>query len=176
MLNQPRQRRVWPFVLLGSVFGLTVLTAAGVWVYGVYSMSDPATSLLVGIRIDGPRISVKAPTCPTDKVGTVEVYDSDSEKLLWRANHPTTPEGEQGAVVLWKADDFREANPETPPKTLPTNLDVSVTYAGGEDGTGDVFNVRKVQAAHVPTGQYWTHDGTKTAAQIDAQLKCHNSK
>lgn len=31
------------------------------------------------IRIDGTRISVKAPTCPTDKVGTVEVYDSDSE-------------------------------------------------------------------------------------------------
>ncbi|MFE2267227.1 hypothetical protein [Streptomyces griseosporeus] len=163
-------------MLLGSVVGLTVVTGVGVWVYGVYSMSDPATSILAGIRIDGSRISIKAATCPQDKVGTVEVYDSNSEKLLWRASHPTTPAGEKGLVVLWKADDFLEASPETQPKALPTDLDVSVTYAGGEDGTGDVFNVRKVLAAHVPTGHYWTHDGTKSAAQIDAQLQCHSSK
>ncbi|WP_327725017.1 hypothetical protein [Streptomyces europaeiscabiei] len=160
-------------MLVGSVLGLTVLSAAGVWVYGVYRMSDPATSVLVGIRIDGSRISVKTPTCPTEKVGTVEVYDSDSEMLLWRADHPKTAEGKHGVVTLWKAGDFFKASPGTQPRTLPTNLDVSVTYAGGEDGTGDVFNLRKVQAAHIPTGQYWTDDGPMTAAQIDAQLNCN---
>ncbi|MFI5817009.1 MULTISPECIES: hypothetical protein [unclassified Streptomyces] len=175
LLNQSRQRPVWPFVLLGSLLGLAVLAAVGTWVYGVYSMSDPATSLVVGMRIDGSRISVKMPTCPTDKVGTVEVYDSDSEKLLWQASGPKTQEGKRGAVTLWKADDFLKAEPGTHPKTLPANLDVSVTFAGVDDGTGDVFNVRKVKAAHVPDGQYWTRDGSRTASQIDAQFKCHAS-
>ncbi|MGW5611489.1 hypothetical protein ACWEWI_36580 [Streptomyces sp. NPDC003753] len=159
-------------MLLGSVLGLALLSAVGVWVYGVYSMSDPKSPLLVGIRIDGSRISVKAPTCPTDKVGTVEVYDSDSGKLLWRASGAKTPEGEQGAVTLWKADDFSKAGPETQPKTLPTNLDVSVTYTGTKDGAGDTFNVPKVKSAQISKEQYWTYDGPKTAAQLDAQLKC----
>ncbi|WP_128382263.1 hypothetical protein [Streptomyces cavernae] len=162
-------------MLLGSVLGLTVLAAAGMWMYFVYRLSDPATSLLYGIRIDGSRVSVKAPICPTDKLGTVEVYNSDSEKLVWRANRPKTPEGERGMVTLWKADDFLKASPETQPRTLPTYLDVSVIYAGGEGGGGDVFDVRKVKAARVPTGQYWTHDGFKTATQIDAQLKCRSA-
>ncbi|MGW7425661.1 WD40 repeat domain-containing protein [Streptomyces sp. NPDC054813] len=124
------------------------------------------------MRIDGSRISVKMPTCPTDTVGTVEVYDSDSEKLLWRASGPKTPEGKRGVVTLWNADDFLKASSGTQPKALPANLDISVTFAGTEDGTGDVFNVHKVQAAHVADGQYWTRSGARTAAQIDAQLGC----
>ncbi|POX50882.1 hypothetical protein [Streptomyces sp. Ru72] len=159
-------------MLLGSVLGLALLSAVGVRVYGVRNMSDPQTPLLVGIRVDGSRISVKAPTCPTDKVGTVEVYDSDSDKLLWRASGPKTPEDEQGAVTLWKADDFSKAGPKAQPKTLPTNLDISVTYTGTKDGAGDTFNVPRVESAHIPEEQYWTYDGPKTAAQLDAQLKC----
>ena len=166
-----RRRPVWPFVLLGTVCGLAVLAAAGLWVYGAYSMSDPATSLLFGIRVDGSRISVKAPTCPTDEVTMVEVYDSGSERLLWRAHGPKTPEGIRGSLTLWKADDFQKAAPRTPPAHLPANLDVSVTYTDG-DGTGDAFDLRKVRAAHVPEGRYWTYDGPKTAAQLDAQLRC----
>jgi len=134
-------------------------------------MSDPATSLLFGIRVDGSRISVKAPTCPTDEVTMVEVYDSGSERLLWRAHGPKTPEGIRGSLTLWKADDFQKAAPRTPPAHLPANLDVSVTYTDG-DGTGDAFDLRKVRAAHVPEGRYWTYDGPKTAAQLDAQLRC----
>ncbi|MFE2491056.1 hypothetical protein [Streptomyces mirabilis] len=59
-----------------------------------YSMSDPATTILAGIRIDGSRVSVKMPNCPSDKVKMVEVYDSDSEKLLWGAVHPCADGGE----------------------------------------------------------------------------------
>ncbi|MFJ9250605.1 hypothetical protein [Streptomyces sp. NPDC101776] len=137
-------------------------------------MSDPATTILTGMRIDDSRISVKMPTCPTDKVGTVEVYNSDSEKLLWRASGPKTAEGRQGAVTLWMADDFLKASSGTQPRILPANLDISVTFAGADDGTGDVLNIREVKAAHIPDGQYWTRDGARTAAQIDAQLTCHS--
>ena len=173
-MHQPQRQAIWPLAVGGSICGLAVLTAVGTWVYGVYSMSDPTTTILTGMRIDDSRISVKMPTCPTDEVGTVEVYNSDSEKLLWRASGPKTPEGRHGAVTLWKVDDFLKASPGTQPKTLPNNLDVSVTFAGVEDGTGDVFNIRKVEAAHIPDGQYWTRDGARTAAQIDAQLTCHS--
>jgi len=166
---------VWPFVLLGLLLGPAVLGAACVWVYGVYNMSDPATTILVGMRVDGSRVSVKAPTCPTDEVGMVEVYDSDSEKLLWHANGPNTAEGQRGAITLWKADDFLKTDLKKQPTTLPANLDVSVTYAGSGDGTGDVFDVRKVKAVHLPEGQYWTSDGALTAAQIDAQLNCRSN-
>ncbi|MGW7242972.1 hypothetical protein [Streptomyces sp. NPDC054804] len=162
-------------MLIGSVLALPLLGAAGTWVYGIYSMSDPATTILVGARIDGSRISVKMPTCPTDTVGTVEVYDSDSEKLLWRASGPKTLEGKRGVVTLWNADDFLKASSGTQPKTLPANLDISVTFAGTEDGSGDVFNVRELRAAHVAEKQYWTSGGARTAAQIDAQLGCHSS-
>lgn len=57
-------------------------------------MSDPATTILAGIWIDGSRVSVKMPNCPSDKVEMVEVYDSDSEKLLWGAVHPCADGGE----------------------------------------------------------------------------------
>ncbi|QDN82572.1 hypothetical protein FNV64_49955 [Streptomyces sp. S1A1-7] len=140
MLNQPRKRPVWPFVLMGSVLGLAALAAVGTWVYGAYSMSDPATTILAGM-----------------------------------ASSPKTSEGKRGVITLWNADDFLKTSSGAQPKTLPANLDISVTFAGVEDGTGDVFNVRKVKAAHVPNGQYWTRDGSRTAVQIDAQLNCHDS-
>lgn len=172
MLNPSRKRPVWPFALLGAVLGLALLTVAGLWVIGVYSMSDPERPLLVGIRIDGTRISVKAPTCPTDTVGKVQVFDSESERLLWQASDPKTPEGKRGAVTLWNPADFLKPGPEAQPVRLPANLDVSFEYAGGEDGTGDVFNIPKVKAAHLPEGHYWTSDGPMTAQALDNQLKC----
>ncbi len=148
----------------------------GTWVYGAYSMSDPTTAILAGIRIGDSRISVKMPTCQTDTVGTIEVYNSDSAKLLWRASGPKTPAGKRGSFTLWKAEDFHQASPITQPTTLPANLDVSVTFAGGEDGTGDVFNVRTVKAARIPDEQYWTRDGARSATQIDAQFKCNGDE
>ncbi|WP_369188612.1 hypothetical protein [Streptomyces sp. R08] len=165
---------MWTIAVGSSVFVLIILAAAGTWVYGAYSMSDPTTVILAGIRIDDSRISVKMPTCQTDTVGTVEVYNSDSAKLLWQASGPKTSAGKRGSVTLWKAADFHKASPTTQPTTLPANLDVSVTFAGVEDGTGDVFNVPRVKAARIPDGQYWTRDGARSATQIDAQLKCNS--
>ena len=173
MLNDPRERPGWAPIAAGSVCGLAVLVALGAWAVGVYSMSDPTTTTLVGLRVDGSRLSVKVPTCPSNRVGTVEVHDSDSEKLLWRASGPKTSKGKRGALVLWKADDFRKVSPGTQPKTLPAHLDVSVTFAGADDGTGGTFDIREAKAAHVPAGRYWTPDGPRTASQIDAQFTCH---
>ncbi|MHC3469422.1 hypothetical protein ACYF6T_11955 [Streptomyces sp. 7R007] len=170
-LNQPRNRPVWPFVLAGAI---CALAAVGTWVSVVYGMSDPATTYVAGIRFDGSSVSVKVPLCPSDRVEAVEVYDSDSEKLLWRASGPKTAEAERGAVTLWKAADFRTSGPAVQPVSLPANLDVSVTFAGTEDGSGDVFDVRKARAAHVADGRYWTRDGLRTAAQIDAQFGCRH--
>ncbi|MBN0044624.1 hypothetical protein JS756_10990 [Streptomyces actuosus] len=166
---------MWPFALAGSLLVLAVLGAAGAWMFVVRGMSDPVPSVVLGIRIEASGVSVKAPTCPTDRVGRVEVHDSDSERLLWWADGPTTPEGVRGAVTLWTADGFRSASPRTRPEPLAAFLDVSVVYAGGDDGTGDVFDVRAVRAAHVPAGRYWTRDGPRTAAQIDAQLNCRGA-
>ncbi|MEU9393109.1 hypothetical protein AB0D86_24320 [Streptomyces sp. NPDC048324] len=168
-MNEYRGRPVWPFVLIGCL--VVALGAVGAFEYMVYRMSDPATTVLVGLRIDGSRVSFKAPVCGTATVRTVEVYDSDSEDLLWRARGPRTAGGRSGAVTLWAADEFRTARPTTRPAALPTWLDVSVTYAGG-DGAGDVFEVRKVKAARVPAGRYWTRDGPLTAAEIDARGSC----
>ncbi|MET7476951.1 hypothetical protein ABZT17_21630 [Streptomyces sp. NPDC005648] len=124
------------------------------------------------MRIDGSRVSVKFPTCPTDRAETVEVYDGDSEKLPWRAHGPKTPQGERGTVALWKADDFLEATAATQPRGLPRSLDVSVTYAGTDDGTGGVFDVRQVMTAHLGEGRYWTEGCPMTEAEIDAQFGC----
>ncbi|MEU9976742.1 hypothetical protein [Streptomyces sp. NPDC051014] len=172
-MNTVRHRSVRPFVLAGSVLGLAFLATVGTGAWVIHRMSDPATAFLAGIRVDGSRVSVKMPACRTDEVESVEVHDFDSEALLWRATGPKTPEGRRGLIALWNADGFREATPGTRPGTLPANLDVSVTFAGTGDGTGDVFDVRRARTAHLPDGQYWTRDGARTAAQIDAQFRCH---
>jgi hypothetical protein len=66
-----------------------------------------------------------------------------SGKPLWRASGPKSPEGQRGALTSSNADDFLETSSGTQPKTLPANLDICVTFAGSQDGTGDVFNIRK---------------------------------
>ncbi|MFD4761542.1 hypothetical protein ACFWOJ_22490 [Streptomyces sp. NPDC058439] len=173
MLNRRRPRAVWPFVLAGSILTLgLLLTGVSLWLYGVHRMSDPAEPLLVGIRIDGSRISVKAPTCPSDKVGAIEVYDSETEQRLWRARAPKTPEGRRGAVTLWDNEAFLKPDKEEQPADVPNNLDISFEYAGLDDGAGDVFSMSDVKAAQPPKDQYWTHEGPMTARAIDRQLTC----
>ncbi|MFJ9348256.1 hypothetical protein [Streptomyces sp. NPDC101237] len=76
-------------------------------------------------------------------------------------------------ITLWNADGFREATSGTRPAALPANLDVSVTFAGTGDGTGDLLDIRRARTAHLRDGQYWTRAGARTAAQIDAQFRCH---
>ncbi|MER8029882.1 hypothetical protein ABTZ78_13070 [Streptomyces bauhiniae] len=149
-MNRSQQRSKWVlFALLASMIALALLSVAGAWVYGVNRMSDPTKSDLVGIRIDGSRVSVKFPTCPTDEVGAVEVHDGDSGEPLWKATGPETAAGRQGAVVLWRGVDFSEADSAPMPKALPPHLDVTSTYAGTDDGTGDLFDVSEVASAHV---------------------------
>ncbi|WP_067030852.1 hypothetical protein [Streptomyces dysideae] len=168
------------FAVAGSVLGLALLglallAALGLGAYTVYRMSDPADTLDIGIRIDGSRISVKAPVCPTDLVERVEVFDGRSEEPLWQATGPKTPEARRGTITLWQKADFLSSKPEAGPRRLPKELDVSIEYAGVDDGTGNVFSVSEVAAAHVPEGQYWTDHGPMTAQDIDDQLKCSSA-
>lgn len=139
MLNQPRKRPVWPFVLMGSVLGLAALAAVGTWVYGA----------------------------PQQLFGVAVVHLDHFHFVRGAVGHL---DRDAGAVDPDARQDGRRRVGHAV-----ANLDISVTFAGVEDGTGDVFNVRKVKAAHVPDGQYWTRDGSRTAAQIDAQLNCHDS-
>ncbi|MFF2065141.1 hypothetical protein ACFVWZ_25625 [Streptomyces sp. NPDC058200] len=165
-------------MLLGSVLGLAVLAAAGVWVYGVYSMSDPVPPVL-GARVEGKTIVVKFPVCPKDMISRVEVTDSDDTSenphLVWWASNPTTPSAKKGVVKLWSGDGFERHASEPAQSAIPRNLVVGYVDPSG-DGRDGVFTLRTVSAAKLKAGQYWTHDGTKTAEQIDAQLQCHDSK
>ncbi|MEU4270168.1 hypothetical protein [Streptomyces sp. NPDC026092] len=159
-------------VTLVAVPVLAVLTAAGIWVYGVYAMSDPLNPGLVGIRIDGSRVSIKAATCPTEAVDKVQVFDGESEKPVWQARAPKTPEGKRGALTLWAADAYEHPGPVRQSTPLPKLLDVALTMADGEGGGGDMFDTAVVKAAKVPEGQYWTVNGPKTAEAIDGLLMC----
>ncbi|MGW4278130.1 hypothetical protein ACWEGQ_38765 [Streptomyces seoulensis] len=167
------------FALAGAALALAFLGVVGAvsaWAYFIYRMSDPATVLAIGVRVDGSRVSVKFPTCPFEEVRTVEVYDRDSEKLLWKATGPRTAEGRHGTVTLWRAADFSTAAPRPVPATRPEHLDVVSTYAGTDGGTGGIVDVSEVASAHVPEGTYWTDSGPRTAAQLDAQLTCRTSR
>ncbi|MFF3559454.1 hypothetical protein ACFYXS_05360 [Streptomyces sp. NPDC002574] len=44
------------------------------------------------------------------------------------------------------------------------------------DGWSAVFNVKEIAQEKPIVGQYWTEAGPKTAAQIDAQLRCRHQK
>ncbi|MEV1049945.1 hypothetical protein [Streptomyces sp. NPDC049887] len=170
--SNPGKRPVWPFVAAGSVVGVLLLVAGGLWAFGVYSMSEPSRPLLIGVRIDGARVTVKAPTCPTDTVARVEVFDGESTEPLWQAREPRTSEGRSGAVTLWADDEFLKPGPGTRPEKLPRSLDVLFTYARTGDGTGGAIDVAQVTSTEIPEGRYWTEDGPRTAQEIDEQLKC----
>ncbi|MCZ4513775.1 hypothetical protein O3Q52_37680 [Streptomyces sp. ActVer] len=178
-MTQSRRRPVWPFVVVGSVSVLAVLAAVGAWMYFVYRLSDPVPAAF-GARVDGKSIVVKMALCPTDVIRRVEVTDADDDKsanpkVLWWASNPTTAAARSGVVKLWSGEGFERHAPELAQSAVPRNLVVGyVDPTGG--GLDDVFTLRTVSAAKLKPGQYWTRDGARTAAQIDAQLQCHDSK
>ncbi|MEV6655037.1 hypothetical protein [Streptomyces sp. NPDC051219] len=172
--RKSRTRGVGLLVALGVVLGVGALVVIVMWTYGVYSMSAPDKPVVLGMRIDGNRVSVKGPLCPTEKADRVEVLDATTEKLLWKATGPKTPKGILGALTLWKADDYRTAGPGRQPAKVPALLDISVSDASGA-GPGTVFDTRAVAAAQLPEGAYWTPYGPMTGEEIDAQLECSSS-
>ncbi|MDV5146475.1 hypothetical protein R1T08_20290 [Streptomyces sp. SBC-4] len=157
------------------------LTAAGVlavptgllflWVSVVTGMSDPIGPSLLGLRIDGDTVTVKAAQCPSDRVRQVELRDSDSEKLVWRADGPLTDEARGGLLRLWAAEEYRTSRPATRPAELPDQLDVLVEY-GSEGAAGAVFDLVAVRAAAPPAGSYWTPQGVVTGRELDELIDC----
>lgn len=179
MLSQPRKTPMWPFVVGGLVLALAVLVAVGTWVFGVYRMSDPVPPVL-GARVEGKAIFVKFPVCPTDVIRRVEVTDFDDDTsanphVVWWASNPTTPSAKKGVARLWSGEGFEHHAPEPAQSAIPHNLVVGYSDPSG-DGRDGVFTLRTISAAKLKAGQYWTDDGPKTAAQIDAQLKCQSNE
>ncbi|WP_225102493.1 hypothetical protein [Streptomyces sp. CoH27] len=140
--------------------------------------SDPADPPAFGARVEGEAIIVKIPLCSTDTVRRVDVSDFDDTKhetpqTLWWATDPTAPSAKEGVVTLWSGEGFeRHAAKPTP---VPRNLDVGYTDPSG-DGRDDVLDLHAITAASLKTGEYWTREGPKTAAQIDAQLHCQDNE
>lgn len=153
---------------------VVVLMALGFWAFFVHTLSDPGSPGLVGMRIDGDTVTVKAGQCPQDRVRRVEVWDSDAERLVWRGDQPLTEEGRRGLLPLWVGKAYRASSPAGQPSELPATLDVTIDH-GPEYGVAEVFDITEVRAAVLPPGSYWTHDGVRTAGQIDAALDCGSS-
>ncbi|MFD4277046.1 hypothetical protein R2B67_16335 [Streptomyces cyaneofuscatus] len=42
-------------------------------------------------------------------------------------------------------------------------------------GVSEVFDIAEVRRAVVPPGSYWTHEGVRTAEQLDGIPDCGNS-
>ncbi|MFE7548823.1 hypothetical protein [Streptomyces gardneri] len=161
--------------LVIGLIALAILAApialAFLWIKFLTVMSHPVGPSLLGLRIDGDTVTVKAAQCPSERVRRVELWDSDSEKLVWRAEGPLTEEGRGGLLRLWAAEDYRTSRPATRPAELPKQLDVSVGY-GPEDGAGALFDTAAVRAAALPAGSYWTSDGVRTGRELDELIDC----
>ncbi|MEU3838836.1 hypothetical protein AB0E88_02165 [Streptomyces sp. NPDC028635] len=151
---------VTPLLALGSGCGLMP--------------SDPADPPAFGARISGGTITVKAPLCPADRFERIDVSDADdvgseTPKTLWWASGPQTRQAKAGLLHLWSGQGFAHHAPA--PASTPDNLNVGYTDSSG-DGRDDVLPLQEIAKAKLGPGDYWTHDGPKTAAEIDAQLSC----
>nr|WSY53327.1 hypothetical protein OG999_26530 [Streptomyces sp. NBC_00886] len=138
-------------------------------------MSDPAPPAL-GARVEGKTIVVKFPVCPTDVIRRVEVMDFHDDKtasphVLWWVSNPTTSPAKNGVVTFWSGDGFERHARRPAESAIPRDLVVGYLDPTG-DGFDGVFTLRTVSAAKLKPEQYWTQDGPRTAAQIDAQLSC----
>ncbi|MGW5367979.1 hypothetical protein ACWER6_11990 [Streptomyces sp. NPDC004009] len=136
--------------------------------------SDPADPPVFGARVDGETITLKVPLCPADRLRRVDVFDFDdtddeTPASVWWASDPQTRQAKEGVVELWSGHGFAHHAPA--PSTVPGNLDVAYTDPSG-NGCDDVLPLGKITKAHLGSGEYWTHDGPKSAAQIEAGLGC----
>lgn len=141
------------------------------WVTVVTGMSDPLGPSLLGLRIDGDTVTVKAAQCPSERVRRVELRDSGTEKLVWQADGPLTDEGRGGLLRLWAAGDYRTSRPATRPAEPPKQLDVLVAY-GSEGAAGAVFDLAAVRASAPPASSYWTPQGIVTGEELDELVDC----
>ncbi|MFD8977177.1 MULTISPECIES: hypothetical protein [unclassified Streptomyces] len=175
MTNGVAERRRGLKVLVIGLIALAILAApialAFLWIKFLTVMSDPVGPGLLGLRIDGDTITVKAAQCPSERVRRVELYDGESEKLVWRADDPLTESGRGGLLRLWAAEEYRTSRPATRPAELPKQLDVLVDYTA-EGGAGGVFDLAAVRAAAPPAGSYWTPEGIRTGRELDDLLDC----
>jgi len=166
MIKQDRLRIVPPVVLTASA----LLGAVGCGLVP----SDPAESVTFGARVEGDAIIVKIPLCSTDTLRRVEVIDFDDAEratppVLWWASNPTASSAKEGVVKLWSGEGFDHY--AVKPSTIPRNIEVDYFDRTDRAG-GDVFDLHTISTAKLKAGKYWTHNGPRTAAEINAQLGC----
>ncbi|MFJ9641193.1 hypothetical protein [Streptomyces sp. NPDC101178] len=150
---------------------VVVLMALGFWAFFLRTFSDPGSPGLVGMRIDGDTVTVKAGQCPQDRVRRVEVWGSDGERRIWRGDGPLTEEGQRGLLPLWDGEAYRASSPAARPSELPKRFDVTVDH-GPDHGVSEVFDIEEVRSAALPPGSYWTRGGVRSAEQLDGLLDC----
>ncbi|WNI24929.1 hypothetical protein [Streptomyces sp. ITFR-16] len=136
--------------------------------------SDPADPPMFGARFDGKSITVKMPLCPEEKLRRIDVRDADdtgtdSPRLVWWATGPRTERAESGTVDLWSGRGFTKHAPV--PTATPVTVNIGYTDVHG-DGRDDVLPLGTIAEAHLAAGKFWTPQGGKSAAEIDAQLHC----
>ncbi|MFF1838729.1 hypothetical protein ACFVXE_31740 [Streptomyces sp. NPDC058231] len=142
--------------------------------------SDPADPPVFGARAEGKVIVVKIPLCSTDDMRRVDVSDFDdteheTPRTVWWASDPTPAVAATGVVRLWSGEGFRRHAAEPGTSAVPRHLDVGYTDPTG-DGRDDVLDLVTIAKAQLKAGEYWTRNGPKTAAQIDAQLHCRGQE
>lgn len=99
------------------------------------------------MRIDGDTVTVKAGQCPQDRVRRVEVWDSGTERRIWRGDDPLTEAGQRGLLPLWGGEAYRTSSPAARPSELPKTLDVTVDH-GPDHGVSEVFAIEVDTGAH----------------------------
>lgn len=170
-LETVRRRERAIIVASITVASIIVLAAAGIWVYGVQAMSHPVALSLLGARIDGDTVTVKAAQCPQDRVRRVEVRNAETGRLLWYGDRPLTEEGLHGVVPLWDGKGYRYSGPAGRRSELPAEFEVVVDQ-DPDFGAAEWFDTARIRAAAPPPGSYWTPGGVRTAAELDAVLEC----
>ncbi|MFY4717427.1 hypothetical protein [Streptomyces sp. LaBMicrA B280] len=137
-------------------------------------------SLVLGFQVTDREVEVKVPICPGEKLARAEVWDpgddSKKEKLLWWGEGPLGGPADNGVLRLWSSVGYRKSSKARRPSTLPSLIDVSVTYANKDDSVGDLIDLGKA-ANHGLKDEYWTKKGKPMSArEIDGQLSCGSGR
>lgn len=136
-----------------------------------------------GFRMEGGKIAVAVPLCPSDAVFGAESYvsvdgegDGDGFRELWSASGPRSPEVGRGVFFVNSDQSFSTV--EKPLSTTPPNrfyVDTREGTEGQVKESGSSFvDLRKLKSAELADDEYMTWSGkVMTRKEINAQRRCN---